>query len=87
MNVHGAGGEKAVPAAGCVFSCSHSWHEQLPCSGRCDLLTPPFPLPALLYTETYAFEEEQELRYFSVTVRAKKQLPWQQKGSLVVGKL
>lgn len=47
------------------------WHRELPCSERCDLFTPPFPLPVQLYTETYAFKEEQELRYFSVTMRAK----------------
>lgn len=47
------------------------WQRELPCLERCDLLTPPFPLPVQRYTETYARKEEQELRYFSVTMRAK----------------
>lgn len=63
--------DKSVLASGYFLSTALVWYKVLPCSKRCDLVTPPFPLPVQLYIETYVFKEEQELRYFSVTMRAK----------------
>lgn len=57
--------QASSPVAGFI------WHKKLPCSERCDdLLTLSLPMTVQLYTETYAFKEEQGLSYFSITMRA-----------------
>lgn len=70
---------KSALASGYFLSTALVQYKVLPCSKRCDLVTPPFPLPVQLYIETYVFKEEQELRYFSHH-EGQILLPWQQKG-------